>query len=163
VWRRGGPGAHGGEVARGHAAGVWGALRAAHGVHAVECVWLNTAGALMHGACWAGAGGRRAFSVVGAFAAQRLVGGCGRWGGTAVAVVDVVFHMFVELFEKEGALEAHLLDAPVKAQDALAGRVVGLFDVVDAPAEVDAFTVVRSFDRGREVFLRVRACCYKMC
>jgi hypothetical protein len=117
----------------------------------------------VHDACLAGAGGRRALSVVGAFAAQRLVGGCGRRGAAAVAVVDVVFHVFVELLEEKGALESHFLDASIKAQDALAGRVVGLFDVVDAPAEVDAFAVVGGFDRGREIFLRVRACCCEMC
>lgn len=89
---------------------------------------------------------RRALPVVAALAPQRLVGGCWRWRAAAVAVVDVVFHVFVELLEKEGALKTHLLDAAVQAQDALACRVVGLVNVVDAPAEFDAFAVVCGLD-----------------
>lgn len=65
--------------------------------------------------------------------------------------------MFVELLEEEGALEAHLLHAAVEAQDSLTGGVVGLFDVVNAAAELDAFAVVGGFDGGGEVFLRVGA------
>lgn len=65
--------------------------------------------------------------------------------------------MLVELLEQEGALEPHLLDAPVEAQDALARRVVGVFDVGYAPAQVDAFAVVGRFDGGGKVFLGVGA------
>ena len=46
------------------------------------------------------------------------------------------------------------------AQDALAGGVVGVFDVGYAPAEVDAFAVVGGFDGGGEVFLGVGAGCW---
>jgi putative intracellular protease/amidase len=68
--------------------------------------------------------------------------------------------VFVELLEEEGALEAHLLDAAVEAQDALARAVVGFFDVVDAAPEIDAFAVVGGFDGRRQVFLRVGAGCW---
>jgi hypothetical protein len=54
--------------------------------------------------------------------------------------------VFLELVEEEGALEAHLLDAPVQALDALSCAVVVLLDVVDAPAQFDAFAVVGGFD-----------------
>ena len=103
---------------------------------------------------------RRALAIVTALAPQWLV--CGRRGrrAAAVAVVDVVFHVFVELLEEEGALEAHLLDAAVEAQDALARAVVGFFDVVDAAPEIDAFAVVGGFDGRRQVFLRVGAGCW---
>jgi hypothetical protein len=88
---------------------------------------------------------------------QRLIRRRGRRTATPVAVVDVVFHVFVQLLKEKGALEAHLLDAAVEAQDALARAVVAVFDVGDAAAQVDAFSVVGGFDRGGEVFLRVRA------
>lgn len=54
--------------------------------------------------------------------------------------------MFINLFEEEGALEAHLLDSAVEARDAQAGAVVGVFNVGDAAAQVDAFSVVCCFD-----------------
>jgi len=38
-----------------------------------------------------------------AFTPQRLICRRGRRGATPVAVVDVVFHVFVELFEQESA------------------------------------------------------------
>jgi hypothetical protein len=124
------------EVAGRDAARVGRALRAGHGVHGVQdrlVLVLHAAGALvLQPAYLAGSGGRRAFSVVAAFAPERLVG--------------VVLHVLVELLEEEGALQTHLLDAPVQAQDALAGRVVGLLNVVDAPAEFNAFAIVGAFD-----------------
>ena len=58
-----------------------------------------------------------------------------------------------------GALEAHVLDAAVQALDALSCAVVVLLDVVDAPAQFDAFAVVGGLDRGREVLLRERSRC----
>lgn len=60
--------------------------------------------------------------------------------------------MFVELLKKECALESHLLDAAVQACNAQARAIVVLFDVGYAAAEVDAFSVVGAFDRGRKVF-----------
>jgi hypothetical protein len=93
-----------------------------------------------------GSWGRRALSVVAAFTPERLICGRGRRRAASVAVIDIVFHVLVELLEKKCALETHLLDAAIQAQDALAGRVVGLFNVVDAPAEVDAFAVISTFD-----------------
>jgi hypothetical protein len=46
-------------------------------------------------------------------APQRLVGGRRRRTATAVRVVDVELHVFLKLFEKEGAFKAHLLDTAV--------------------------------------------------
>lgn len=103
---------------------------------------------------------RRALAVVTALAAQRLVRGRGRRTAAAVAVVDGVFHVLVDLLEEEGALETHLLDAAVQARDAQTGAIVVLLNVVDAPADVDAFPVVGAFDRGWEVFLRKRSRCW---
>jgi len=100
-----------------------------------------------------GSSRRRALAVVAPLTSQRLVGRCGRRRATTIAVVDIVLHVLVELLEKEGALQTHLLHAPVQAQDALAGRVVGLFDVVDAATDVDTFAVVCAFDRRRKILL----------
>jgi hypothetical protein len=91
---------------------------------------------------------RRALSVMAPLAPQRFIRRRGRWRTTPIAIVDVVFHVLVELFEQEGALETHLLDAPIEAQDALAGGVVGFFDIVNAASQVDAFAVVGGLDRG---------------
>jgi hypothetical protein len=74
------------------------------------------------------------------------------WAAAAIAIVDVVLHMFVQLLQQECALEAHLLDSAIQACDAQARAVVVLFDVGYAAAEVDAFAVVGTFDRGGEVF-----------
>jgi hypothetical protein len=89
--------------------------------------------------------GRCALPVT-ALAAERLVCGCWRDAGAAFRVVEAVVLVFLELVEEEGALEAHLLDAPVQALDALSCAVVVLLDVVDAPAQFDAFAVVGGFD-----------------
>lgn len=67
---------------------------------------------------------RRRLSQVAAFAPQRLVCRRRRRRATAVAVVNVVFHVFVQLLEEEGTLQTHLLHTSVQTQDALAGRVV---------------------------------------
>lgn len=55
-----------------------------------------------------------------------------------------------ELLEQESAFEAHLHDCSVQAGFALAGGIVGLFDVVEAALELDALSVVGLFYRGRE-------------
>ena len=95
---------------------------------------------------------RRTLPIVAPLAPQGLI----RWGrrraAAAIAVVDVVLHVFVELLKKECALESHLLDAAVQACDAQARAIIVLFDVGYAAAEVDAFSVVGAFDRGRKVF-----------
>ena len=102
--------------------------------------------------------GRRAFPVT-ALAAERLVCGCWRHAGAALRVVQAGFLVLLQLVQQEGALEAHLLDAAVQALDALSCAVVVLLDVVDAPAQFDAFAVVGGLDRGREVLLRERSRC----
>lgn len=88
-------------------------------------------------------------------ATERFV--CWCWGKTAasVRIVDVVFHMLVQLFKEEGSFQPHLGDCAVKSLDSEAGAVVVFFDVVDAPAEFDAFSVVGDFDGWGEVFLRI--------
>jgi hypothetical protein len=50
-----------------------------------------------------------AFAVT-SLAPQRLVGGSRRRTTAPVRVIDVVFHVLVELFEEKGSLKAHLLD-----------------------------------------------------
>lgn len=133
MWGRGR--ARGAKVRGPLAVWVGRALRARRGVHVVLHVVLLVLHAARAMQLDAGTtGGRRALAVVAAFAAQGLVGGRGRGAGAAVAVVDGVFHVFVELLEEEGALEAHLLDAPVEPRDAEPRAVVVLFDVVDAAA-----------------------------
>lgn len=89
-----------------------------------------------------------------ALAAQGLVCGGRRRGTAAVRVVHVVFLVLLQLLEEKGTLESHLLDAAVQPCDALARAIVVLFNVGDAAAELDAFSVVSGFDRGREFFLR---------
>lgn len=92
---------------------------------------------------------------MGALAPQRFVGRC-RWrAGTAIRIIDVVFHALVELFEEECALEAHLHDRTVETADPQASRVIVLFNVVNAAAELDAFPVVGRLHGWGEVFMRV--------
>lgn len=100
---------------------------------------------------------RRALPVVTAFAPQRLVGRCGRRAAASVAVVDIVFHVLVDLLEKESSLQTHLLDTAVKARDAQARAIIVLFDVVDAPTNLNAFAVICCLDRRWKVFLRERS------
>jgi len=50
-----------------------------------------------------------------------------------------------ELLEQESAFEAHLHDCSVQAGFALAGGIVGFFDVVEAALELDALSVVGLF------------------
>lgn len=120
MWRRGSR-AYGAKVRVALAAGIRRALGARHGIHLMYnlLLMLHAARAQMLDATAALAPSRRrALAVVATFAAQRLVGGRRRGAAAAVAVVDVVFHVLVDLLEKEGALEAHLLDAAVQAGDA---------------------------------------------
>lgn len=149
VWtgRRGS--ANGTEVAvLGPSRRVWCTLRTAHRVDGMR------QGAQSQSALGAATKRRRALPVVAPFAPQGLIGWGGRWAAAAIAVVDIVLHVLVQLLEQECALEAHLLDAAVQACDAQARAVVVLFNVGYAAAEVDAFAVVGAFDRRREVFGR---------
>lgn len=159
VWtgRRGG--ANGTEVAvLGPSRRVWCTLRTAHRVDAMRqgpqsqsalgahacplvCASLRTATKR-----------RRALPVVAPLAPQGLIRWGGWWAAAAIAVVDIVLHVLVQLLEKECALEAHLLDAAVQACDAQARAVVVLFNIGYAAAEVDAFAVIGPFDRRGEVF-----------
>lgn len=144
------------EVVSCNAAWVGGALCAAHGVDGVEDALMDISWALvllevvrcslLSRSWWC------ALSVA-ALAPQGFV--CWRgWGRTTpVAVVDIVFHMFIELLKQECALQAHLLYAAVQAEDAEACAVVRLFNVIDAPAEVDAFAVISGFNGWWEIFL----------
>lgn len=79
-------------------------------------------------------------------ATQRFVCGSWRRRTTPVAVIEIEFHVLVELFEEKGSLEAHLGYAAGKAGDAEASRVVGVLDVIDAPSNVDALAVVGGLD-----------------
>jgi len=54
------------------------------------------------------------------------------------------------LLEQEGALEPHLQHGAVEARASLSGAVVGFFDVVQPPFQLDAFSVVGFFDGRRE-------------
>lgn len=94
----------------------------------------------------AAAKGWGALSVVAPLAAQRLVGWGRRGAATPIAVVDVVLHVLVELFEEKSALEAHLLDSTVQSGYAQARAIVVVFDVGYPAAKVDAFAVVGGFD-----------------
>ena len=69
-----------------------------------------------------------------ALAAEGFIGRCGREATTAIRVVDVVFHVLVELFEEKGSLQPHLSDCAVETLDSEAGAVVVFFDVVDSPS-----------------------------
>lgn len=80
------------------------------------------------------------------FRPQRLVRRRRRRGGTSVGVVDVVFHMLVELLEEEGALKAHFCDCAVEPLYAEPRAVVVLLDVIDPSSEFDAFAIVGGFD-----------------
>lgn len=104
--------------------------------------------------------GRCALPIVAPFASQWLVCWSGRWAAAAIAVVDVVLHVFVELLKKKCALETHLLNSAVQACDAQARAVIVLFDIGYAAAEVDTFPVVGAFNRGRKVFRGDGAGCW---
>jgi len=67
-----------------------------------------------------------------------------------LAAVDVVLHTFAELFEEEGALEAHFHYCAVEAEAARTGFLVGGLDFVEAAFELDAFAVVGFFCAGGE-------------
>ena len=69
--------------------------------------------------------------------------------------------MPLQLFKQEGALKAHLLDAAIQALYALSCAIVVLFNVVDAPAQVNAFAVVGGLDGRWQIFLREGSRCYK--
>jgi hypothetical protein len=102
---------------------------------------------------------RRRLLPMTAFAAAWFIRGRRRGRGAAIRVVDIILHVFHELVEEKCALEAHLGDCAAEAFDAQARAVVAIFDVVDAAAELDAFSVVSCFDRWREIFLGEGAAC----
>ena len=75
----------------------------------------------------------------------------------AIIVVDsvwatnaVLLHTFAEVFEKDSAFKAHFADAAHKTDFSKAEHIVGFFDFVHAPFELDAFSLVRNFDGWRE-------------
>lgn len=101
------------------------------------------------------AGRRRGgLPIVSALASQRLVGWRRRWTAAPVTVVHIIFHMLIDLLEEEGSLQPHLLDTTVETRDTKASAVVVLLDVIDAPAQVDAFAVIGCFNRWWKVLLR---------
>ena len=67
-----------------------------------------------------------------------------------VAVIDVVLHPLRELLQQECSLKSEFHDGALDASLARAYDIVAVFDLVDAPLELDAFAVIGSFDRGRE-------------
>lgn len=95
-----------------------------------------------------------------ALAAKGLVGRCWGRAGAAVRVVHAVFLVLLQAVEEEGAFETHLLDPAIQALDALSCAIVVLFNVVDAPAQLDALAVVGGFDGWWKVLLReCSRCC----
>lgn len=67
-----------------------------------------------------------------------------------VLTIGCVLETLCELFEQEGAFEAHLHDGSVEASLALTSGIVGLFDVVQASLQLDALSVVGLLYRWRE-------------
>lgn len=85
-------------------------------------------------------------------AAQGLVCWSGWWTATSIAVIDVVFHVLVELFKKKGALEAHLLDPAIQTGYPQARAVIVVLDIGYSATQFNAFPVVGGFDGWRQVF-----------
>jgi hypothetical protein len=169
VRRRGGGASRAEERVRVAAARIRGALGTRHG-HLVQQLGvvrgavvgagvLGSSGARDAVGLWLALLGRRCALAVGAFAAQRLVGGRRGRAAAAVAVVDAVFLMLLQLLEQEHALQTHLLDAAVQPLNAHPRAIVVLFNVVDSAPQVDAFSVVCRLDGRGEVLLRVGSRC----
>lgn len=75
---------------------------------------------------------------------------CGRWAVAPVRVFDVVFHAIGELFQQEGSLESHFHDGAVESPYPDARHVIVFFYLIDAPAKLDAFSIVCLFYRRRK-------------
>ncbi len=67
-----------------------------------------------------------------------------------VAVIDIVFHSLRNLLEQESSLKSQFHDGAFNTSLARADNIVAVFDLVDAPLQLDALTVVGSFDGWRE-------------
>ena len=83
---------------------------------------------------------------------QRGVGRayCRRRTVALVAVIDIVLHSLRNLLKQEGSLKPQFHDGSLDTSLARADDIVAVFDLVDAPLQLDALAVVGSFDGWRE-------------
>jgi hypothetical protein len=67
-----------------------------------------------------------------------------------VAVIDIVLHSLRNLLEQEGSLKPQFHDGSLDTSLACTNDIVAIFDLIDAPLQLDALAVVGSFDGWRE-------------
>ena len=62
----------------------------------------------------------------------------------------ILLHTFTEVFKKDSALKAHFADAAHQTDFPEAECIIGFFDFVHAPFELDTFSLIGNFDGWRK-------------